>query len=590
MYILRDAFHSYELWDPYASRRVTAEWFPLGTFESLLELARRLARDEDNRRLMVELTAEHGGRAPAPEALAERFAALLHAGRLVLRHTAPCPYPLSEPRAIEPPVELAELADEPVPLHRPGRPEDRPQAERARIEIIVTDDLGAPAAGAQVELRTPSGQGLARVLDDDGRLCLSDLEGPGICTLSLPTIDRLLSPAPPAERTAPPADLRHPSTANTRHGHALRLPTARVHHVIVERPRMHRVETEVLRTRPGSALLVPSPATEQWHPLEAAMTALDRLDAHPEEVLVLVGHRGPDDPPEAAELGHDRAAALHALLVGDRSAWVELAVRSGGYLDVQHLLRYLGSRRRWDGCDPGALDGEDGEASRAAVVVFQATYNERFGARILEDGICGRQTLGALFDVLHDELRRWTIKHGLSLDALRLHPHSPVLDGGLDFPGHPRMPADAGCFVDLLLLDPAALDLARPLAPADLYDHPLATIDVLPVVHEPGDWEHGQLTVVTDLGPAYMEIHEKYRLYADDGSFDIELDTAIEGVLDDGAIELRFEGIPVGPRYALTVTNAADQTFTLFSGLRYDQFHPRAMGEALHEPATPAAA
>ena len=45
MYILRDAFHSYELWDPYASRRVTAEWFPLVTFESLLELARRLARD-----------------------------------------------------------------------------------------------------------------------------------------------------------------------------------------------------------------------------------------------------------------------------------------------------------------------------------------------------------------------------------------------------------------------------------------------------------------------------------------------------------------------------------------------------------------
>lgn len=591
MYVLRDAVHTYEIWDPYASRRMTATWYPLAPLDEIRSLAEHLARDEDNLRIMARLTTEHGGRAEDRARVAERFASLVGCGRLVLREAPWCPYPLPDPRALEPAVGLCDLADT-DPHHEqrePLRPIESATEPEATIELVVTDDLGAPASDAQVEVRTPSGLGRTVTLDGEGRVRLDDLEHHGNCVLELPTIGELLSPAAPAERTAPPADLQHHVSVGLTHGARLPLVTDCVHHVIVPRPRLHRVEPVVLRSQPGSALTVPSPATAMRHPLEAVMTALDWLETHPREVMVLVGHLGPDEDPQGQHLGLDRAEALHALLSGDRGAWVDIATRGGSYHDVQHLLRYLARRRRWD-CDPGDADGLDDEASRAAVQSFQTTYNHRFDARILEDGICGRQTLGALFDVLRDELGRWMDKHGLTEAAVRLHPRSPVLDGGHDWLGHPRGPRPPGALVDVLLLDAERLELTGTITPADLYEHPVATIDLLPVVHEPGDWEHGQLTVVTDLGPAYVEVHERYRLLADDGSYDIELDTAIEGVLDDGAIELLFEGIPIGPTYTLTVTNAAGQTFALFSGLRYDQFHPRAVGEELDdEPSTAAA-
>ncbi len=488
-------------------------------------------------------------------------------------------------------------------------------AASSRREVVARSSLGAPAgllALVEALVRDEDNRGVIRelVVEHVGRAC-PDAMLPGLF-VDLVDAGRLalresgifepyplcapeeLEPGVELQELSAPAELPAELSTTGEQGEDDGVdgePTPRgdgassaaLGHLEVEPPlRFHRVHPGCLRARGGTGLLVPSPETGGAHPLAGVMAALDHLAAHPSKVLVMVGHRSPDDPPGAVELGHQRAAALHALLTAQRAAWVGLATEAGGYADIQHYLRYLEERRGWP-CDPGEADGVVGPRSRAAVTSFQARYNERWSAAILEDGVCGSQTLGAIFDVLRMEFERWMLKHGLDASVLRLHSQTPVLDGGLDWVEHSRMfgpPTPPGRrMVDLLLLDPHELGLAGPLTPGDLYDHPRASLETIPVVEEEGEWEYGQLTVVTDLGDAYVEVHERYRLCSDDGSYDLELDAATDGTLDDGAVELRFKQIPVGPRYSMTVTNTAGEAYPLFTGLTYPELYPRSIAE-----------
>jgi hypothetical protein len=98
--------------------------------------------------------------------------------------------------------------------------------------------------------------------------------------------------------------------------------------------------------------------------------------------------------------------------------------------------------------------------------------------------------------------------------------------------------------------------------------------ELLDVVHEPGDWATGTLTLVTDLTPEAADMTEIYRLHADDGSYDLERLLQVDGRHTPGAIELDFEEVPVGPTFTLTATTEAGETFVLFEGLHFAEFHP----------------
>lgn len=448
----------------------------------------------------------------------------------------------------------------------------------AVFDLLVIDRAGRPLFDALIEVRDPSGLARMLALSSQGHLRIDDLGSSGVCSVTLPPPHAMfLAPASAPLASVPSAEAEHFVELHPVEGGQLRLSTGVHHHLVVERPRIVRVETDCLTATPGSALLVPASSTEHRHPFEGVATALGHLAARPEAVLCVVGHAAPDEPRSSTTLAMQRALAMSSLLRDDRKLWVRTATEGGHYADVQAYLAYLANRRGW-ARDPGPITGEVDSRSTAGVKAFQREYNERFGKSILDDGICGEQTLGAIFDVLRFELERWFEKHGLTPDAVRLHPRTPALGAGVVYAGHPRFEGLAATrahhIVDLVMFDPRAVDLDKDLEHAHIYEHPYADFELLDVVAEPGDWEKGTLTIVTDLPPEASDMAEVYRLFADDGSYDLDRLLGVDGRHAAGAIELDFEEVPVGPRLSLTATTEAGETFTVFAGLHFAELHP----------------
>jgi hypothetical protein len=93
---------------------------------------------------------------------------------------------------------------------------------------------------------------------------------------------------------------------------------------------------------------------------------------------------------------------LH-LLLGQRSPWVDTCMERFKIEDYQSILKYVSRTRKWD-CDPGAVDDVDGEQTQRGLRGFQQMYNSVFSASISVDGLIGRETWGAFFDVYIDDL------------------------------------------------------------------------------------------------------------------------------------------------------------------------------------------
>ena len=105
--------------------------------------------------------------------------------------------------------------------------------------------------------------------------------------------------------------------------------------------------------------------------------------------------------------------------LGDqRYAWIEHVAVHGRVKDAQAILAYLHASHDWN-CDPGPIDGDAKKLAAAAAARFQASYNRAFGQSIYEDGVLGRQTWGAFFDVLQDEWLTTLELNELAMDSLR---------------------------------------------------------------------------------------------------------------------------------------------------------------------------
>jgi peptidoglycan hydrolase-like protein with peptidoglycan-binding domain len=94
-----------------------------------------------------------------------------------------------------------------------------------------------------------------------------------------------------------------------------------------------------------------------------------------------------------------RAQAVKALLDRDEAAWVELAKAHFETRDIQQFLSDLHAACGWE-CDPGAVDGQDGPRTKAAIESFQKECNVRYKRGLAEDGICGPKTWGAVHRVV----------------------------------------------------------------------------------------------------------------------------------------------------------------------------------------------
>ena len=66
--------------------------------------------------------------------------------------------------------------------------------------------------------------------------------------------------------------------------------------------------------------------------------------------------------------------------------------------DYQSILKYVSRTRNWD-CNPGIVDDVDGDQTQRGLHGLQQMYNSVFNQSISVDGLIGRETRGAFFDI-----------------------------------------------------------------------------------------------------------------------------------------------------------------------------------------------
>jgi len=335
--------------------------------------------------------------------------------------------------------------------------------------------------------------------------------------------------------------------------------------IVVARPVVLRPEHGLIEAWPRSALVVPAPWTGQRHPISALLHAVHEARRMTAGCVVVVGWTATGEEPPA--VAKHRTAAVAALLGNDASAWTSIATEHGSLADVLAYVDYLG-RDRGFACTADHISPIESDATKAAIASFQTDYNARFSKSIDVDGVCGEQTLGAVFDVLRFEWDRWLAKHGLTeqdVAAVRFE-YAEALDRGL---AHAPTESDGG--IDLLVVEQFALG-GRPIDLNALYGAGVARHTPYVVPPEPGGWQSGPYTVITDVVRGEELLPEIYNLRATDGSFAQGLILPDEA-FDNGFLELRFTDIPCDRRYRLDVEIIGVGTYEIFADLAYAELH-----------------
>ncbi|MEM7155172.1 MAG: hypothetical protein AAF799_20155 [Myxococcota bacterium] len=465
-------------------------------------------------------------------------------------------------------TDLQELGDlgEPLAADIPP-PSSEPEPATTWVSFEVVDEKGRPADG---EFRL----GLdARVISGGLDQQVHRVDGLREAVRVELFVEQLRwthdDPAQAADRPAPSSARQQVAHAPGGRLEPLELDPGEHAQVVVRRPHLRRIQRPHLRFRPNSALLVPSGATDDHHPLASIMAALHVLDDEFDSALTVVGHADPQEA-NADGLARARAEGIIALLRDAKDDWVAIATSHGSLSNVAEYVNYLGQERRWS-CHMGPPDQAPSDEATAGLTAFQGEYNRRFDADILEDGVCGRQTLGAMFAVLRYELERWMEKHEVPDEAVRLHPDVPHLGASARVATNApealgEAPLGVGRMVDLVLSTPESL-LDETLSVDLLYLDGRTTYETLPVEHEPGAWEFGSVFVYLPEDDAVR--HDlRYELKSHQGDYDRILALADDATARDGFYEFEFEDVPTASDYRLLAHSGPDTTL-LFEGVPY---------------------
>ncbi len=347
--------------------------------------------------------------------------------------------------------------------------------------------------------------------------------------------------------------------------------------VVVRRPVLWRPHDGLLEAWPRSAIVVPAPWTGGRHPIPLLLHAVHRALELDSGCVIVAGWTATDGESPAVA-GH-RARAIEALVRGDAAAWVSIAAEHGSLADVLAYLDHL-HRRCAMPCAVEAISPQPSDASQASIVAFQANYNAQFAAAIDVDGVCGEQTLDAVFAVLRFEWERWCVKYGLSEDQIGAVAFEFVDAGGLDRTVA-LAPTESDGGIDVIVLAKAALG-GRAADPAEVYGSRVARLEPFEIVAEPGGWSTGPYTLITDVVHGEEMLPEIYNLRAIDGSFAQSKILPAEGV-DNGFLELRFVDVPCDKRYRLDVEIVGVGIYEIFADLAYGEFHGFAQSRGRQE-------
>jgi peptidoglycan hydrolase-like protein with peptidoglycan-binding domain len=147
------------------------------------------------------------------------------------------------------------------------------------------------------------------------------------------------------------------------------------------------------------------------------------VDKKPNVKLLITGHTDTTGPQSYNfRLSKLRAEnVLHALM-GEKEKWIQISLNHSQVKDYQQILKWIKRGWGWN-CDPGLIDNILGPITKRAVRSFQGAYNKHFKASISVDGVVGKETWGAFFQVYMEELAQMmeTDQAGLARLRSKLH-------------------------------------------------------------------------------------------------------------------------------------------------------------------------
>lgn len=334
---------------------------------------------------------------------------------------------------------------------------------------------------------------------------------------------------------------------------------------VLIRPRVWRMDGEGFVYREHRGLLAPVSGRQNDH-LRDLVSMLEAARSHPGRRMLVVGHCADSEASgDPVVLSEARAASIVALLDGDRDTWVQVASRWGSPAAVADLLAYVAVEHGWPcGISEFADEGDPPPEFARAVRGFQAAYSRQFSA-IDIDGICGEQTLGALFDVQREILAALAGERGVELEGIPWFEDAKTMTAATEFVASPEVRGHGRC-ADVVLIDSRHLASSEPLQPSTFYGASKVKNLLVTGGASSGDYQSCDLLV-----PVEWDVHD------DPAQHDaVELrdrsdavvttlsptDPNVEAMVSRRLLVYRFAGVPVGV-YSVWLATEARKVCTL---------------------------
>lgn len=184
-------------------------------------------------------------------------------------------------------------------------------------------------------------------------------------------------------------------------------PAAEYHFTIVSCMKVRVLEIEDCLFNFDSAVFLPDTSgndtggtgdQERINGLNVIRSILKQVKSHAEQKVLIAGHTDRSGPEEYNfELSRKRAFVVISVLEADRDSWIKIVTDQNKNEDIQHILKWVAVYKKWN-CDPGKIDGIIGSKSIASIKEFQKKSS------LEDDGIVGKLTWGAIFDVYQEYL------------------------------------------------------------------------------------------------------------------------------------------------------------------------------------------